>query len=39
LGLALVAEHAARIGGEVQIDDRPGGGARFTVSFPADVAS
>ncbi len=39
LGLALVAEHASRLGGSVTVDDRPGGGARFTVSFVADIAS
>ena len=39
LGLALVAEHASRLSGSVQVDDRPGGGARFTVSFLADIAS
>lgn len=34
LGLALVAEHAARLGGTMRIDDRPGGGARFVLRFP-----
>ena len=38
LGLALVAEHAAVHGGSAWVEDRPGGGARFVVSFPADVA-
>jgi signal transduction histidine kinase len=33
LGLALVAEHAHAHGGEAWVDDRPGGGARFMVSF------
>lgn len=35
LGLALVAEHAAALGGQAWVEDRPGGGARFVVSFPA----
>ena len=35
LGLALVAEHAAVHGGPAWVEDRPGGGARFVVSFPA----
>ena len=34
LGLALVAEHAQAHGGEAWVEDRPGGGARFVVSFP-----
>lgn len=33
LGLALVAEHAAALGGQAWVEDRPGGGARFVVSF------
>ena len=33
LGLALVAEHADAHGGEAWVEDRPGGGARFRVSF------
>lgn len=33
LGLALVAEHAHAHGGEAWVDDRPGGGARFVVTF------
>lgn len=33
LGLALVAEHAQAHGGEAWVEDRPGGGARFLVSF------
>ncbi len=37
LGLALVSEHAHAHGGEAWVDDRPGGGARFKVSF-ADVS-
>ena len=35
LGLALVAEHAQSHGGRAWVDDRPGGGSRFVVSFPA----
>ena len=34
LGLALVAQHVAAHGGRVGVDDRPGGGARFTVELP-----
>ena len=34
LGLALVAAHTAAHGGRVEIDDRPGGGARFRVVLP-----
>ncbi len=33
LGLALVAEHAQAHGGDAWVEDRPGGGARFMVSF------
>ncbi len=35
LGLALVAEHAHAHGGAAWVEDRPGGGSRFVVSFPA----
>jgi two-component system sensor histidine kinase MtrB len=35
LGLALVVEHAAVHGGRAWVEDRPGGGARFVVAFPA----
>ena len=34
LGLSLVAEHAHAHGGEAWVEDRPGGGARFKISFP-----
>jgi two-component system sensor histidine kinase MtrB len=37
LGLSLVAEHAHAHGGEAWVEDRPGGGARFRVSFPEAV--
>lgn len=37
LGLSLVAEHAHAHGGEAWVEDRPGGGARFKVSFPEVV--
>lgn len=36
LGLALVAEHAAALGGEAWVEDRPGGGARFVVRIPTE---
>ncbi len=34
LGLSLVAAHVTAHGGSVEIDDRPGGGARFRVRLP-----
>ncbi|SMC51007.1 sensor histidine kinase [Lentzea albidocapillata] len=34
LGLALVAEHVRRHDGQVWVEDRPGGGARFVVEIP-----
>ena len=34
LGLALVAEHAAALGGHAWVEDRVGGGSRFIVSIP-----
>lgn len=34
LGLALVAEHAAALGGAAWVEDRRHGGARFVVRFP-----
>ena len=34
LGLALVAQHVRRHGGQVRVEDRPGGGARFVVTLP-----
>ncbi|MET0662143.1 MAG: HAMP domain-containing sensor histidine kinase, partial [Ilumatobacteraceae bacterium] len=37
LGLALVAEHCAAMGGHAWVEDRPGGGARFVVELPAEV--
>ncbi len=33
LGLSLVAEHAQAHGGDAWVEDRPGGGARFVVTF------
>lgn len=37
LGLALVAEHSAAMGGEAWAEDRVGGGARFVVELPIRV--
>jgi signal transduction histidine kinase len=34
LGLAIVAEIIAAHAGSIAIDDRPGGGSRFTVTLP-----
>ncbi|MDX3191764.1 ATP-binding protein [Streptomyces sp. MN03-5084-2B] len=34
LGLAIVADHVHRHGGQVWVEDRPGGGARFVVELP-----
>jgi two-component system sensor histidine kinase MtrB len=34
LGLALVAEHCASMGGRAWVEDRAGGGARFVVELP-----
>jgi two-component system sensor histidine kinase MtrB len=39
LGLALVAEHAHVMGGEVWVEDRPGGGSRFVVRLRRGDAS
>ena len=39
LGLALVAEHSAAMGGSAWVEDRPSGGARFVVELPTEVAS
>ncbi len=38
LGLALVAEHVKAHHGQVEVSDRPGGGARFIVRFPLPSA-
>ncbi|MEQ1785445.1 MAG: HAMP domain-containing sensor histidine kinase, partial [Acidimicrobiales bacterium] len=35
IGLSVVAEFVTRMGGDVVVDDAPGGGARFTVRIPA----
>lgn len=37
LGLALVVEHTAAMGGEAWVEDRVGGGARFVVELPTRV--
>ncbi len=39
LGLALVAEHSAAMGGHAWVEDRPGGGARFVVELPVEVGT
>ncbi|MGH3509438.1 MAG: ATP-binding protein [Nocardioidaceae bacterium] len=36
LGLAIVARHVRYLGGEVEVDEAPGGGARFVVRLPVD---
>lgn len=36
LGLALVYSHVTQVGGVVRYEDRPGGGARFVVSWPPE---
>jgi signal transduction histidine kinase len=38
IGLAVVAELVERMHGAVEVDDAPGGGARFTVRLPAACA-
>jgi signal transduction histidine kinase len=38
IGLSVVAEFVARLRGDIVIDDAPGGGARFTIRFPASSA-
>ena len=38
LGLALVAEHSAAMGGTAWVQDRVGGGARFVVELPVRVS-
>ena len=37
LGLALVAEHSAAMGGRAWVEDCVGGGARFVVELPTEV--
>jgi two-component system, OmpR family, sensor histidine kinase MtrB len=37
LGLALVAEYSALLGGRVTVSDAPGGGARFTLTLPEEL--
>jgi len=39
LGLALVREHVRAFGGEVSVQDGPGGGARFVVELPLERAA
>ncbi len=36
LGLALAAEHSIALGGDIWVEDRPGGGARFVFEIPMD---
>ena len=38
LGLALVAQHVRAHQGEVHVEERPGGGARFVVRLPREPA-
>jgi signal transduction histidine kinase len=37
LGLALVAEHSAAMGGSAWVEDRPQGGSRFVIELPVNV--
>jgi signal transduction histidine kinase len=37
VGLAIVAEYAAKMSAKVSVDSAPGGGARFSVCFPVAV--
>lgn len=39
LGLAIVARHVQWHGGSIEVADRPGGGARFTVVLPTEGRS
>jgi signal transduction histidine kinase len=39
LGLALVAEHSAAMGGSAWVEDRVGGGARFVIELPCVVTA
>jgi two-component system, sensor histidine kinase len=36
LGLALAARHAARMGGRIEVDSRPGEGSTFTLTLPLE---
>lgn len=38
LGLALVAEHSAAMGGRAWVEERVGGGARFVVELPVEAS-
>ena len=38
LGLAIVARHVQWHAGTIQVTERPGGGARFTVELPAKIS-
>ncbi|MEU4286664.1 HAMP domain-containing sensor histidine kinase [Kribbella sp. NPDC026596] len=38
LGLAIVARHVQWHAGTIRVEDRPGGGARFTVELPAKIS-
>ena len=38
LGLALVARHARRLGGRIEVDSRPGEGSTFTLQLPLQRA-
>ncbi|HEY8301454.1 MAG TPA: HAMP domain-containing sensor histidine kinase [Jatrophihabitans sp.] len=38
IGLAIVAEYAASMSGAARVSDAPGGGARFSITFPLVAA-
>lgn len=37
LGMSIAAEHARMLGGVIEVEDRPGGGARFVLVMPIEI--